>query len=59
MGIEVDLQPGDVAARGNLCTVDAQGALVDRRAGRIPTELSAPLCQRLDRIELDGVQVDV
>ncbi len=59
LGIEVDLQPGDVAARGNFCTVDAHGALVDRRAGRIPTEFSAPLCQRLDHIELDGVQVDV
>ncbi len=59
LGIEVDLQPGDVAARGNFCTVDGDGLLVDRRAGRIPTELSAPICQRLDQIELDGVQVDV
>ena len=59
LGIEVDLQPGDVAARGNFCTVDGDGLLVDRRAGRIPTELSAPICQRLDKIELDGVQVDV
>jgi 2,3-bisphosphoglycerate-independent phosphoglycerate mutase len=32
---------------------------LDRRAGRIPTELSAPLCHRLDRIELEGLQVDV
>jgi len=39
--------------------VDGDGLLVDRRAGRIPTELSAPICQRLDQIELDGVQVDV
>jgi len=59
LGIEVDLQPGDVAARGNFCTVDSDGAVVDRRAGRIPTELSAPLCERMDRIELEGVQVDV
>ena len=59
LGIEVELQPGDVAARGNFCTVDPAGNLVDRRAGRIPTELSAPLCARLDRIELPGVQVDV
>ena len=59
LGIEVDLQPGDVAARGNFCTVDPDGKLVDRRAGRIPSELSAPLCARLDQIELDGVQVDV
>jgi 2,3-bisphosphoglycerate-independent phosphoglycerate mutase len=59
LGIEVELRPGDVAARGNFCTIDGGGNLVDRRAGRIPTELSAPLCERLDQIELDGVQCDV
>ena len=59
LGIEVELKPGDVAARGNFCTIDDGGNLVDRRAGRIPTELSAPLCERLDQIELDGVQCDV
>ncbi len=59
LGIEVELAPGDVAARGNFCTVDGDGMLVDRRAGRIPTELSAPICERLNRIELPGVQVDV
>ena len=59
LGIDVELRPGDVAARGNFCTVDGSGKLVDRRAGRIPTHLSAPLCERLDGIELDGVQVDV
>ena len=59
LGIDVDLRPGDVAARGNFCTVDGGGLLVDRRAGRIPTELSTPLCHRLDQIEIDGVQLDV
>ena len=59
LGIEVALQPGDVAARGNFCLVDGDGLLVDRRAGRIPTEFSAPLCERLDKIEIDGVQMDV
>lgn len=59
LGIEAELLPGDVAARGNFCTVDHSGSLVDRRAGRIPTELSAPLCRRLDGIELDGVALDV
>ena len=59
LGIDVALDPGDVAARGNFCTVDANGVLVDRRAGRISTELCASLCQQLDRIQLDGVQLDV
>lgn len=59
LGIGAELLPGDVAARGNFCTVDDDGLLTDRRAGRIRTELSAPLCQRLDSIEIPGVQVDV
>ncbi len=59
LGIDVDLRDGDLAARGNFCTVDAAGDLVDRRAGRIATELSRPLCSRLDRIEIDGVDLDV
>ena len=59
LGIEVELAPGDVAARGNFCTVDGDGLLTDRRAGRIPTNESAPICERLARIEIPGVQVDV
>lgn len=34
-GLEVELRPGDVAARGNLATLDADGNVIDRRAGRI------------------------
>ena len=59
LGIDIELQPGDVAARGNFCTVDGDGLLVDRRAGRIPTELSAPLCERLDRINVDGAELRI
>ena len=29
--------PNDVAVRCNFCTIDAQGKITDRRAGRIPT----------------------
>lgn len=59
LGIGAELRPGDVAARGNFCTVDDDGLLTDRRAGRIATALSAPLCERLDEIEIPGVQLDV
>ena len=59
LGIDIELQPGDVAARGNFCTVDGAGLLVDRRAGRIPTELSAPLCERLDSIEVGGAELRI
>lgn len=37
-GIEAELHDGDVAARGNFCTVDEKGIITDRRAGRISTE---------------------
>ena len=59
LGIEADLREGDVSARGNFCTVDLQGLLMDRRAGRIPSEVSIPLCQDLNEIKIDGVELRV
>lgn len=59
LGIDFDLKPGDVAARGNFCTVDGQGLITDRRAGRITTEKSAHICERLRAITLPGVQLFV
>ncbi len=58
-GIGFELRPGDVAARGNFCTVDADGTVSDRRAGRIPTEAARELCEELRRIELPGVELFV
>jgi 2,3-bisphosphoglycerate-independent phosphoglycerate mutase len=58
-GIDFDLQPSDVAARGNFCTIDADGKITDRRAGRIPTERCAELCAELQKITLDGVRTFV
>jgi 2,3-bisphosphoglycerate-independent phosphoglycerate mutase len=57
LGIEFDLRAGDVAARGNFCTVDASGRITDRRAGRIATELCIKLTERLRSIRLPGVEV--
>src|SRR5215468_6916179 len=57
LGIEFELRPGDVAARGNFCTVDAQGRITDRRAGRIPTSRCVELVGRLRTIRLLGVEV--
>lgn len=34
LGVGLELEPGDVAARLNLATVDAGGRITDRRAGR-------------------------
>ncbi|MCH8061781.1 MAG: 2,3-bisphosphoglycerate-independent phosphoglycerate mutase, partial [Chloroflexi bacterium] len=59
LGIDVELREGDVSARGNLCTVDAEGLLVDRRAGRIPTRESGPLVEQLDTITVPGVELSV
>jgi len=55
LGIGFDLQPEDIAARGNFCTLDAQGLITDRRAGRIPTEVGARLCEKLRQIRLPEV----
>ena len=56
VGIDFPLDPSDVAARGNFCTVDGSGAITDRRAGRIPTELCADLVGRMRQVQVDGVE---
>lgn len=59
LGIGYDLGPHDVAARGNLATLDADGRVRDRRAGRISTERARPVVELLDGIEVEGVAVAV
>jgi 2,3-bisphosphoglycerate-independent phosphoglycerate mutase len=59
LGIDFDLKPKDIAARGNFCTVDKAGVVTDRRAGRIPTEKCVELCQLLDGIKIEGVKLFV
>lgn len=59
LGIGFPMTPQDVAARMNFCTLDDQGRIVDRRAGRIPTELAARLAEKLRQIQIPGVQVFV
>ena len=57
-GIGFDLQHGDVAARGNFCSIDAEDNVTDRRAGRIPTEKNQELCNLLqEKIRIPGVEV--
>ena len=59
LGIDFDLGPNDVAIRGNFCTIDSQGLITDRRAGRIASEIGEKLCAKLDQIKLPGVEVFV
>lgn len=56
LGVDFELGEEDVAARGNFCTVDAHGILIDRRAGRLPTEHSRELAQSLQDIHVDGAE---
>ena len=58
-GIGFELKEGDVAVRANFCTLDPQGKIIDRRAGRIPTEESAPLAIKLREVKIPGVEVFV
>ena len=48
LGAGIELREGDVAARGNFCTVK-DGTVTDRRAGRIAGEDSARLVNALQR----------
>ncbi len=58
-GIGFELGPDDVAARGNFCTLDAAGLISDRRAGRIPSEESFKVVERLQAVRIDGVETFV
>ncbi len=58
-GIGFEMQPGDVAVRCNFCTLDADGNISDRRAGRIPTDESAPLAISLRKIRIPGIEIFV
>ena len=58
-GVGIDLEPGDVAARGNLCTLDENGLITDRRAGRISTEVAAPVLEILSRVQIPDVDIEI
>lgn len=40
LGVEFDITDRDVAARLNFCTIDAEGKVTDRRAGRIRDDVN-------------------
>lgn len=55
LGIGFALQHGDLAARINFCTLDGNGVITDRRAGRISTEKCTELVDLLRPIRISGV----
>jgi 2,3-bisphosphoglycerate-independent phosphoglycerate mutase len=59
VGVGIVVKKGEVAARGNFCTVDAEGKITDRRAGRIASGEAIPLVARLAEVKVPGVDVEV
>jgi 2,3-bisphosphoglycerate-independent phosphoglycerate mutase len=57
LGIGFPILSGDVAARVNFAARDEEGRITDRRAGRIPTEKCAELCQLLSAVSIPGVEL--
>lgn len=49
LGLGLELKAGDVAARANFCTLNDQGIVTDRRAGRIDTAVCEELCDVLSK----------
>ncbi len=58
-GAGFDLEKNDIAIRGNFATVNSEGVLTDRRAGRIPHEEGVRICEKLSENieEIDGVRI--
>ena len=58
LGLNMDLQDGDLAARANFCTV-RDGVVIDRRAGRIETKETERLCALISQAipEIEGVKL--
>ncbi|GIW36721.1 MAG: putative 2,3-bisphosphoglycerate-independent phosphoglycerate mutase [Meiothermus sp.] len=59
IGIGADFQDGDVGVRGNFATLDAQGLVVDRRAGRPSDAENVRVVSKLKAAisEIEGVRV--
>ena len=47
LGVGLEVKPGDICARANFATVDPDGKVTDRRAGRIDSDTAAGLCGRI------------
>jgi 2,3-bisphosphoglycerate-independent phosphoglycerate mutase len=58
-GIGLELRDQDVAVRGNFCTLDSEGKISDRRAGRIASEESFKVVEKLAQVKLPGIEVIV
>jgi 2,3-bisphosphoglycerate-independent phosphoglycerate mutase len=59
LGINFQVGPQDVAARGNFCTVGSGGLITDRRAGRPTTERCQAMCRMLQEARVPGLEIFV
>ena len=54
LGMGMKILPGDVCLRGNFATLDKEGRIIDRRAGRI--EETEDLIKDIGGIEIEGLR---
>lgn len=59
LGLDMEVREGDIAARGNFCTIGEDGTITDRRAGRISTDINRELTERLNAISIENAQAIV
>jgi 2,3-bisphosphoglycerate-independent phosphoglycerate mutase len=61
LGIGLRLSPNDLAVRGNFATMNEEGMIVDRRAGRISTEKNREICRFLQNEiqEFEGIRISI
>lgn len=58
LGIGMEVGPGEVAVRGNFCTLAEDGTVLDRRAGRISTDECRRLVEKLRAaVRVEGVEL--
>ena len=59
VGSGIKLANKDIAIRGNFCTINNQGMITDRRAGRISDNNATKLIKRLSQIKIDGIDITI
>jgi len=59
LGINFQVGPRDVAIRGNFCTLNDDGIITDRRAGRPTTERCIQMVEKLRTIAVPGCELFV
>ena len=59
LGIDFKMGNKDIATRANFATIDENGIITDRRAGRIPTEKNQEICEFLSSkiTQIDDIEV--